>query len=52
VIIIAHRLATVQKLADKVVLIDRTGIVEQGAHAELVARGDRYAELVRLQSIA
>lgn len=52
VVMIAHRLATVRKLADKVVLIDRNGIVEQGAHADLVPRGASYAELVRLQNTA
>jgi ATP-binding cassette, subfamily B, bacterial len=52
VIMIAHRLATVKKLADTVVLIDREGVVEQGCHGELVARGKHYAELVELQNIA
>jgi ABC-type multidrug transport system fused ATPase/permease subunit len=52
VIIIAHRLATLRKLADRIVVLDRGGIVEDGSHAELVSMGNRYAELVRLQNIA
>ena len=52
VIIIAHRLATLRKLADRIVVLERGSIVEDGNHAELVSRDSRYAELVRLQSIA
>jgi ATP-binding cassette, subfamily B, bacterial len=50
VIVIAHRLATLSKLADKTVVLDRTGVVEEGTHRELVARNHGYAELARLQS--
>jgi ABC-type multidrug transport system fused ATPase/permease subunit len=52
VIMIAHRLATVQRLADKILVIDDGGVVEEGTHRELVGRGERYAELVRMQSVA
>jgi ABC-type multidrug transport system fused ATPase/permease subunit len=52
VIIIAHRLATVKRLADKIVVIESGGVVEEGTHRELVVRGERYAELVGLQNIA
>lgn len=52
VIIIAHRLATLHKLADRIIVIERGSIVEDGSHKELVSQGARYAELVRLQSIA
>jgi ABC-type multidrug transport system fused ATPase/permease subunit len=52
VIIIAHRLATLRKLADRIVVLERGSIVEDGSHKELVSQGARYAELVRLQSIA
>jgi ABC-type multidrug transport system fused ATPase/permease subunit len=52
VVIIAHRLATLHKLADRIVVLDRGRVVEDGSHQELVQRGTRYAELVRLQSIA
>jgi ATP-binding cassette subfamily B protein len=47
-LVIAHRLATVQK-ADHIVVIDRGRLVEQGTHAELVAQGGVYAGLAALQ---
>jgi ATP-binding cassette, subfamily B, bacterial len=47
-LVIAHRLATVQK-ADLIVVLDRGQLVEQGTHAELVARGGVYAGLAALQ---
>src|SRR5262249_1941177 len=34
VIIIAHRLSTLRKIADRIVVLDQTGIVEDGDHAE------------------
>ena len=37
-LVIAHRLATVQQ-ADRIVVLDHGGIVEQGTHESLVARG-------------
>ena len=50
-LVIAHRLATVQK-ADLIVVLDRGRLVEQGTHAELVARGGVYADLAALQFTA
>ncbi len=47
-IVIAHRLSTVRH-ADHILVIDSGRIVAQGVHAELVARGGLYADLVRLQ---
>jgi ATP-binding cassette subfamily B protein len=47
-LVIAHRLATVQH-ADRILMLDRGKLVEQGRHAELVARGGLYARLARLQ---
>jgi len=43
-LVIAHRLATIQH-ADRIVVVDETGIVEQGAHQELLARKGAYANL-------
>ncbi len=47
-LVIAHRLATIQH-ADRIVVVDETGIVEQGAHAELLARKGAYAHLHNAQ---
>jgi ATP-binding cassette subfamily B protein len=43
-LIIAHRLATIQG-ADRIVVIDGSGIVEQGTHQELIARRGAYNRL-------
>jgi len=50
-IVIAHRLATVQK-ADRIVVLDHGGIVEQGTHSALVAQNGVYARLAALQFAA
>lgn len=47
-LVIAHRLATVQK-ADLIVVLDHGRIVEQGTHSELVTHGGVYAGLAALQ---
>lgn len=47
-IVIAHRLATVLK-ADVIAVMDHGKIVDQGTHAELLARGGLYARLASLQ---
>ncbi|MEO0080082.1 MAG: ABC transporter ATP-binding protein [candidate division WOR-3 bacterium] len=49
-IIIAHRLATVQ-LADRVVVVHKGRVAEEGTHAELVARDGIYSRLYRLQFV-
>ncbi|AWZ03744.1 MULTISPECIES: ABC transporter ATP-binding protein [unclassified Streptomyces] len=45
-LVVAHRLTTAAR-ADRVVVMDRGRVAEDGTHAELLARGGRYAELWR-----
>ena len=47
-IIIAHRLSTVRR-ADRILVLDAGRIVEEGAHADLLARGGLYARLHQKQ---
>jgi ATP-binding cassette subfamily B protein len=47
-IVIAHRLATVLS-CDRILVIDRGRIVEEGTHATLSAAGGLYARLAKLQ---
>ena len=47
-LVIAHRLSTVVD-AHQIVVLEQGRVVERGAHAELLARGGRYAEMWRLQ---
>ena len=47
-IIIAHRLSTIRN-ADRIAVIDRERILEQGSHSELMALNGEYAALVRAQ---
>ena len=47
-LIIAHRLSTVRR-ADRLVVLERGRIVEEGNHAALLARGGLYARLYQRQ---
>jgi ATP-binding cassette, subfamily B, multidrug efflux pump len=49
VIAIAHRLSTIARM-DRLVILDRGRIVEQGTHQELLRAGGHYAALWRRQS--
>jgi subfamily B ATP-binding cassette protein MsbA len=47
-LVIAHRLSTIEK-ADQIIVMHQGHIVETGTHASLLAKGQHYAELYRLQ---
>ncbi|WP_142125062.1 lipid A export permease/ATP-binding protein MsbA [Pseudoxanthomonas sp. 3HH-4] len=47
-LVIAHRLSTIEH-ADQVLVLDQGRLVEQGTHAELLARGGLYAHLHQMQ---
>jgi len=49
-IVIAHRLSTIQK-ADKIVVLQKGKIVEQGKHEDLLAKKGEYFKLVTMQSL-
>lgn len=49
-LVIAHRLSTVQN-ADLICVLDQGRLIETGRHADLVARGGPYGDLVRSQLI-
>lgn len=47
-LIIAHRLATI-KHADRIMVVTKEGIVEQGTHDELLAQGGLFSHLHDIQ---
>ncbi len=47
-LVIAHRLSTIENV-DKIIVLDRGRIVEEGSHKELIAKGKYYTSLYNLQ---
>ena len=47
-LVIAHRLATIRD-ADRIVVVDETGVAEQGRHGDLLAAGGAYHRLHEAQ---
>ena len=50
-ILVSHRFSTV-RMADLIVVLDGSRVVEVGSHDDLVARGGQYAELYGIQAAA
>ena len=48
-LLISHRFSTV-KMADRIVVLEKGQIAEEGRHEQLIARGGRYAEMFELQA--
>jgi ATP-binding cassette subfamily B protein len=50
-ILVSHRFSTV-RMADLIVVLDGSRVVEVGSHEDLIARGGQYAELYGIQAAA
>ena len=50
-VLVSHRFSTV-RMADLIVVLDGSRVVEHGSHEELLARGGQYAELFTIQAAA
>jgi subfamily B ATP-binding cassette protein MsbA len=48
VLVIAHRLSTIEK-ADEILVIDEGKVIERGPHAQLIEKGEAYAQLHKIQ---
>jgi ATP-binding cassette subfamily B (MDR/TAP) protein 1 len=49
-LVIAHRLSTIQK-ADMIYVFDDGKVLEQGRHDELLNKGGKYYDMVKLQEL-
>lgn len=49
-LVVAHRLSTIVR-ADKIVVMDKGRVVEQGSHAELLAKRGKYWEMIEHQRL-
>lgn len=47
-LVIAHRLATIRN-ADRILVMEKGKLIDEGTHDQLVTKGGRYAELAKLQ---
>jgi ATP-binding cassette subfamily B protein len=47
-LVIAHRLATIRD-ANRILVLEKGRLIDEGTHNALVAKGGRYAELAKLQ---
>ena len=48
-VLISHRFSTVRR-ADRIVVLEAGGVVEEGSHDELMAEGGRYTAMFRVQA--
>jgi ATP-binding cassette, subfamily B, bacterial len=48
-VLISHRFSTV-KMADRILVLEKGRIAEEGRHEQLMARGGRYAEMFDMQA--
>ena len=50
-VLVTHRLANIREV-DRILVLDRGRLIEQGSHAELMTRPSHYRELFQLQASA
>ena len=48
---VAHRLSTIEN-ADRIIVMENSKVIETGTHKELIEKGGKYANLVKLQSVS
>ena len=49
-IVIAHRLSTIRQ-CDRIIVLDKGRIIEDGTYDELIAKGEFFADLVERQRL-